>query len=180
MGKVDVPCREYFASRSACSLVKVKTLASELKTSYLPFDFLQEGIHCAFALWPLGRRWRWHLLWDFRIGTDMHDEPTDPWCDTRRRLRTVVCIFRTSRVLSAPDESLLLSIVSGAFECLQELCISFLCVFLLLPSFSFSLFLLLFALGFALAALCILAELVLINLLWLWFSASVGVECTGE
>ena len=56
VGKVDVPCREYFASRSACSLWDVNTLASQLKASHLPFDFFQEGIHGAFALWPLGRR----------------------------------------------------------------------------------------------------------------------------
>jgi hypothetical protein len=56
MGKVDILCREYFASRSACSLLEVRTMGSELKESHLPFDFLQEGIHGAFALWPLGRR----------------------------------------------------------------------------------------------------------------------------
>jgi len=56
VGKVDVLCREYFASRSACSLLEVRTLDSELKIFYLPFDFLQEGIHGAFAFWPLGRR----------------------------------------------------------------------------------------------------------------------------
>ena len=56
MGKINLPCREYFASRSACSLLEVRTLDSELKIFYLPFDFLQEGIHGAFAFWPLGRR----------------------------------------------------------------------------------------------------------------------------
>ena len=54
--KVDVPCREYFASRSACSLLKVRILGDELKIPDLPFDFFQEGIHGALALWALGRR----------------------------------------------------------------------------------------------------------------------------
>ena len=56
MSKVDVPCREYFASRSACSLLKVRILGDELKIPDLPFDFFQEGIHGALALWALGRR----------------------------------------------------------------------------------------------------------------------------
>ena len=56
MSKVDAPCREYFASRSACSLLEVRTPSSELRTLHLPFNFLQEGIHGTFALRPLGRR----------------------------------------------------------------------------------------------------------------------------
>ena len=91
-----------------------------------------------------------------------------------------MCILTTSRVLSTPDESLLLSIVSGAFKRLQELCISFLSVFFFLLSFSFGLLLLLFSLGFALGALRVLVELVLVDRLLLWFSVSVGIECTSE
>jgi hypothetical protein len=40
MSKVDIQCREYFASRSACSLSEVRILGSGPKVSYLPFDFL--------------------------------------------------------------------------------------------------------------------------------------------
>jgi hypothetical protein len=90
-----------------------------------------------------------------------------------KTLRNVVCILATPRILSAPDESLLSSIVSTAFKCLQELRISFLSVFLFLPPFSFGLLLLLLSLGFALSALRVLVELVLVNLLLLWFSVSV-------
>ena len=56
MRKADAPCREYFASRSACSLLEVRTPDSEPRMFHLPFDFLQEGIHGAFALWSLS--WR--------------------------------------------------------------------------------------------------------------------------
>jgi len=110
----------------------------------------------------------------------MHSGFTNPWSRTRRRFRTIVCILTTSGVLSAPDESLLPSIVSGSFKRLQELCISFLSVFFFLLSFSFSLLLLPLSLGFALGALCVLVELVLVNRFLLWFSVSVGIECTSE
>ena len=88
-------------------------------------------------------------------------------------------IFRTLRVLSAPDEPLLPSIVSRAFECFQELRIGFLCVFLLLFSFPVGFLLLLFSLGFTLSALGVLVELVLVDLLLLWFLVSVVIECTS-
>ena len=90
-----------------------------------------------------------------------------------------MCVFHTLRVLSALNESLLPPIVSCAFECLQELRIGFLSVFLFFLSLPFGLLLLLFSLGFALTALCVLAELVLVDLLWLWL-VSVGLECTSE
>lgn len=88
-------------------------------------------------------------------------------------------ILRTSRLLSASDEPFLLSIVSCAFECFQKLRISLLCVFLFLFLFSFSFLLLLLSLGFALSALRVLIELVLINLLLLWFVGSDMIECTS-
>ena len=112
----------------------------------------------------------------------MHSESTNPRRRTRRRFGAIVCILRTSRlgVLSAPDESLLSAIIPRAFECLQELRISFLCVFLLLPSLSFGFLLLFFSLGFALSALCVLIKLVLVDLLLLWCLVSVMIECTGE
>lgn len=88
-------------------------------------------------------------------------------------------IFRALGVLSTPDESLLLAVVSRAFEGFQELCIGFLGVFLFLLSFSFGFLLFFFTLGFALSALCVLVELVLVNFLLLWFSVSVVIECTS-
>ena len=91
-----------------------------------------------------------------------------------------MAILSASRVLSAPDESFLLSVISPALKCLQELRVGFLSVFFFLPSFSFSLLLLLFSLGFALGTLSVLAELMLVDLLLLWFSVSVGKECTSE
>ena len=78
-----------------------------------------------------------------------------------------MCILCTPRVLSAPDKPFLSPIVPGAFKRLQELRISLLSVFFFLPSLSFGLLLLLFSFGFALGALSILAELVLVNLLLL-------------
>ena len=75
-----------------------------------------------------------------------------------------MCILCTPRVLSAPDKSLLPPIVPDAFKRLQKLRISFLSVFFFLLSFSFGLLLLLFSLGFALGALSVLVELVLVNL----------------
>ena len=91
-----------------------------------------------------------------------------------------MCVLRTPRILGAPNETLLPSIVSSAFERLYEFRVSFLSVFLFLFSFPFGLLLLLFSLGLALSALRVLVELVFVNLLLLWFSLSVGIKCTRE
>ena len=101
------------------------------------------------------------------MGTNTQSECINPRDRTRSYFGTVVCILHTPRVLSAPDESFLSPIVPTAFKCVQELGISFLSVFLFLLSFSFGLLLLLLSLGFALSALRVLAELMLVNLLLL-------------
>ena len=110
----------------------------------------------------------------------MQSESTDPLHRTRRQFGTIVRVLRIPRLLGTPNEPLLPSIVSSAFECLQEFRVSFLSVFLFLLSFSLGLLLLLFSLGLALSALRILVELVFINLLLLWFSVSDRSECMRE
>ena len=111
---------------------------------------------------------------------DVHSRSTNLWRRARRGLGAIVRILRTLRVLGASDEPLLPPIVSGAFKRFYELRIGFLCIFFFLLSFPVSFLLLFFSFRFALSALCILTELMLVNFLLLWFSALVVIECTSE
>jgi len=110
----------------------------------------------------------------------MHGRPTNPRRRARRSLRAIVRILRTLRVPGASDESLLPPIVPGAFERFYELRIGFLCVFFLLLPFPVGFLLLFFSFRFALGTLRVLAELMLVNFLLLWFSALVVIVCTSE